>query len=43
MQATHRFGEMSRRRDFFILLAHGKVITNIAQDTHADFWLIQNN
>ena len=31
-------GEMSRRRDLFILLAHGKVITNIAQDTQADFF-----
>ena len=29
---------MSRRRDFFILLAHGKVITNIAQDTQADLF-----
>ena len=43
MQGTHHLGEMSRRRDFFILLAQGKVITYIAQDTQTDFWLIQEN
>ena len=33
-------GNVSTPRLFFILLAHGKVITNIAQDTQADFWLV---